>query len=65
MIAKYAPSGAYQPRGNLSLFTGMYYKAEYAYWQENSVFGEVIPRRLCPLCPVFFGCILRNYLRGK
>ena len=31
-------------RGNLSLFTSMYYKAELRDYQENSGFREVIPR---------------------
>ncbi len=34
-----------QPRGNLSLCTGMYYKAEYGDYQENSGFREAISSR--------------------
>ena len=56
---------SYEPRGNLSLFTGMYYRTELGDWQENSSFREVIPRVICPFCPVIFGLELRNYLRGK
>ena len=56
---------SYGPRENLSLFTGMYYRAEYAYWQENLGFREIIPREICPKCPVILGWKLRNSLMGK
>jgi len=34
-------------------------------YQEYSGFREIVPREICPSCPVIFGWKLRNYLRGK
>jgi len=42
---------SYEPRGNLTLFTGIYYKAEYGGYQENSEIREGIPsRKISVLC---------------
>ncbi len=54
---------SYEPRGNLSLFIQVNYRLNTLIYQEYSGFREVIPRQICPFCPVIFGSKLHNSLR--
>ena len=51
--------------GNLSLFASPYYIRIIRYWQPNSRFREVLSSLICPICPIFLGEKLHNFLSRK
>lgn len=53
---------SYELRGNLSIFTGIYYSGFMAYNKEINAFREVISSEICPFCPVILGYRLHNPL---
>ena len=56
---------SYEPRGNLSLYTGMYYSGFIARNKQILDFREVYSSPICPFCPVIFGIKQRNSLTDK
>ena len=53
---------SYEARGNLSLCAGINYSPNIGIIKENWLAREVIPREICPFCPLIIGWKSRNFL---
>jgi len=56
---------SYKPRGNLSVYIGIYYRPIATENKRILLIREVYSSLKCPFCPVIFGAKSRNSLPHK